>query len=347
MNKSKFYQGLWLFILFCGCVGVVIYQPSSPLPVDAFAYTSATPSPDNTSITPIRVSVEYSLSPAPTPMTLPPTPTPTAEPTPFCIYWVSDTQYYSYKVPAVFQKMSRYMVESKAEHNALMVVNTGDIVDNRNYDRHWRNAKSAIDLLGDELPFYCVAGNHDVGADTAEYTTYHYWDFCAMKNRDNQYERGECWYETFNAGGTDFLLLGIGWQVDLDYMPWCESVLKEHPKHVCIILVHNFLNDDGSLTTNGRRIEQRLIAPFSCVRLVLCGHNDGSARWQKDYSGRTVNAMMYNFQDDKKYGLGYLRMLMFNPITRNIAVTTYSPYVDDYNYYKDTDRDTFTLSDGF
>ena len=52
---------------------------------------------------------------------------------------------------------------------------------------------------------------------------------------------------------------------------------------------------------------------------------------------------MYNFQDDKKYGLGYARILMFNTSTRNIAVTTYSPYLNDYNYYKDASKDTFTI----
>ena len=111
-----------------------------------------------------------------------------------------------------------------------------------------------------------------------------------------------------------------------------------------MLLVHSFLNDDGSLTTNGRRVEKAILRVSPSVRLVLCGHNDGSARWAKTYGdGHIVNAIMYNFQDDTKHGLGYARVLMFNPQTRNIAITTYSPYLNDYNYYRDTEKDTFTL----
>ena len=111
-----------------------------------------------------------------------------------------------------------------------------------------------------------------------------------------------------------------------------------------VLLVHSFLNDDSSLSTNGRRVEKAILRNSPTVRLVLCGHNDGSARWSRTYGdGHVVNAMMYNFQDEKKYGLGYARILMFNPNTRNIAVTTYSPYLNDYNYYRKAEKDTFTL----
>lgn len=341
MKKRGVFQILWLMVLFSCCVCIYLMDEGgeaetlTPTPAPAMAHG------------PVVVNVRYSLTPVPSAAPQPPSPSPTPIPTPFCIYWVSDTQYYSYKTPAVFQQMARWMVDKKEENNALFVVNTGDIVDNRKYERHWRNANSAIELLNDKLDFLCVAGNHDVGADMAEYDTYNQWDFCDMQTQSAQYRQGECWYMPFTAGGTDFLLLGIGWQVDTEYLDWCEEVLDNHDNCVCIILVHNFLNDDGTLSTNGKRIEQRLIAKHDSVRLVLCGHNDGSARWQKEYGTRTVNAMMYNFQDDKKYGLGYMRLLMFNPLSRNIAVTTYSPYLDDYNYYRDKDKDTFTLIDAF
>lgn len=74
----------------------------------------------------------------------------------------------------------------------------------------------------------------------------------------------------------------------------------------------------------------------------------GPARWQRTYEdGHSVNALMYNFQDDKKYGLGYLRILTFDPTDRSLHVTTYSPWFDDYNYYRDEARDTFTLTEAW
>ena len=144
------------------------------------------------------------------------------------------------------------------------------------------------------------------------------------------------------------IIPGIGWQNGTAYAEWLNERIHAYNDLSGVLLVHSFLNDDGSLSVNGKRVEKEILRRSPSVRLVLCGHNDGSARWSKTYDdGHTVNAMMYNFQDDKKYGLGYARVLMFNPKTRNIAVTTYSPYLDDYNYYKNVERDTFTLFDAW
>ena len=100
---------------------------------------------------------------------------------------------------------------------------------------------------------------------------------------------------------------------------------------------------------NGKLLEETLLRDCQNVRLVLCGHRDGSARWQETYDdgARTVNALLYNFQDDKTKGLGYLRILTFDPVLRSVSVTTYSPYLDDYNYYETVSRDTFTLPNAF
>ena len=292
-------------------------------------------------------------TPSPTPTATPtptptPTPSPSPVPTPFSLYWVSDTQVYAYRNPRVFNKIFAYMANSCQEQNALGVVMTGDLVDNRNERRHWDNAKAAISLIEGKLPLWSVAGNHDVGADSADYKTYLSYGFCAAEEGDQLYRDGVCWYDTLTAGGQDLLLLGIGWQTDSHYLPWVKAVLETYPDHPAILLVHSFLTDKGGLTGTGKNLERELLAAYPNIRLVLCGHNDGSARWQKTYEdGHTVNALLYNFQDDKKWGLGYLRILTFDPLDRSLHVTTYSPWFDDYNYYKDETRDTFTLADAW
>ena len=274
-----------------------------------------------------------------------PTPAPTAIPKsadPFSLIWFSDTQYYAYKKPEIFRSMADWAVRVRTEYNAAAVVCTGDIVDNRNYTRHWTNAESAIVRVKDSMPFYCVAGNHDVGADSVDYTMYMNYDFCTVTDGMEFSADRHCWVLPLREQG--ILLCGIGWQNDASYADWLNERIRAYADLPAVLLVHSFLNDDGSLSTNGKRVEKKILAVSPTVRLVLCGHNDGSARWRKAYDdGHVVNAMMYNFQDDKKYGLGYARVLMFNPLTRNIAVTTYSPYLDDYNYYRDAEKDTFTL----
>ena len=309
--------------------------------------------------TPLKVEVRLqsvsqpSAKPSPTPTAVPtptatPEPSPTPVPTPFSLYWVSDTQVYAYRSPKVFNKMFAYMANECTEQNALGVLMTGDLVDNRNEQRHWNNAKAAIGLIQGKLPLWCVAGNHDVGADKAEYATYLSYGFCAAEEGDLLYRDGVCWYDTFTAAGQDFLLLGIGWQTDTKYLPWAKAVLETYPGHTVILLVHSFLTDKGGLTATGKTLEKELLSAYPSIRLVLCGHNDGSVRWQKGYEdGHTVNALLYNFQDDKKNGLGYLRILTFDPGERSLHVTTYSPWFDDYNYYKDETKDTFTLTEAW
>ena len=125
-------------------------------------------------------------------------------------------------------------------------------------------------------------------------------------------------------------------------------MLETYPDHTAILLVHSFLTDKGNLTGTGKNLEKELLSHYPNLRLVLCGHNDGSARWQKEYEdGHGVNALMYNFQDDKKNGLGYIRILTFDPTDRSLHVTTYSPWFDDYNYYRDETKDTFTLTEAW
>ena len=372
MSKSRMFQALWLLLLSLICVLMFYYRRESTKSSQerfgegeaAFAtLDEPTPSPSPTpvptpeptiyEITEVFIPLLYTpspvaptLPPSPTPVPTPvPTPAPTdvpETPKPFSLIWFSDTQYYAYKKPEIFLSMADWAVRIRSEYNAAAVVCTGDIVDNRNYTRHWTNAEAAISVISESMPFYCVAGNHDVGADKVEYETYLSYDFCTAPDGMEFTENRRCWVLPLREQG--ILLCGIGWSNDDAYADWLNERLAAYGDLPAVILVHSFLNDDGSLTTNGRRVEKAILRKSNSVRLVLCGHNDGSTRWAKTYAdGHVVNAVMYNFQDDKKYGLGYARILMFNPSTRNIAVTTYSPYLNDYNYYRDAEKDTFTL----
>ena len=374
MNKSRLLQALWLLLLSLVCVLLFYYRrestksPQEMLAKETTILVQATPpvtpiplpteTPAPTPYEVLEVFVPQAVTPAPIAAasafllispTPEPTPTPSATPVPiapFSLIWFSDTQYYAYKKPEIFLSMADWAIEVKTAYNVLAVVCTGDIVDNRNYQRHWDNADAAISRIREELPFYCVAGNHDVGADSVDYTAYRQADFCTVPETMQLNEDGRCWVLPLDE--QQIVLCGIGWQNDTAYADWVKSRLSEYPDYSAILLVHSFLADDGTLSTNGKRVEKAILKTCPTIRLVLCGHNDGSVRWQQQYpDGHYVNAIMYNFQDDKKYGLGYARILMFNPLTRNIAVTTYSPYLNDYNYYKDTARDTFTLYDAW
>ncbi len=381
MNKTRLFQALWLLLLSVVCVLTFYYRREStkspqeviaredtvvalatdsrtpaPLPSETPS-PSPTPAPTIYEITEVFIPLYETPTPS-VPATVPPAvsfspvPAKTAEPlretdaAPFSLIWFSDTQYYAYKRPEIFLSMADWALRIRDEYRAIAVVCTGDIVDNRNYERHWTNAEAAILRIREQMPFYCVAGNHDVGADKADYSIYAKYDFCTVPEEMTVSDDGKCWVLPIPEHG--ILLVGVGWQNDAAYADWVNARIAENKDLTAILLVHSFLNDDGTLSVNGKRVEKAILQNSPSVRLVLCGHNDGSARWSKKYDdGHVVNAMMYNFQDDKKYGLGYARILMFNPGTRNVAVTTYSPFLNDYNYYRDSQRDTFTLYDAW
>ena len=94
-------------------------------------------------------------------------------------------------------------------------------------------------------------------------------------------------------------------------------------------------------------IERPRFAVVISIVLVLCGHHKGIKRWEKTYGDRTVTAIMYNLQLDKQKGIGYCTLMTFDPLTRNISFTSYSPYFDDYNYSKKESTETFVLENVF
>ncbi len=349
MRKRNILQALWLVLLTSAAILIIRARMHETPRYTEIAVPSATPAAMEAAFANVQT---ITITLAPSGASAPPAtrePTPAPIPTPFSIFWMSDTQYYSYAVPSVFSKMTDWMAGQVDAYNAQCVVHTGDIVDNHNLDKHWKNAETAIRKLSGKLPLLCVAGNHDVGADTVDYTEYFTYGFCDVTQRDDLYYGGVCWIYPFQAGGTDFVIVGIGWQQNRSYLPWVIEKLEEYAESTAILLVHDFLTDDGELSANGIALERELVAVCPNIKLVLCGHNDGASQWSKTYTedARTVNALMYNFQDDKKNGLGYMRILTFIPQTHTIGVVTYSPYLDDYSYFSDEGRDMFVLFNAY
>lgn len=351
MKKTHILQSLWLVILLT--TGIIIIRARTERTAIRSEIAVPTPTPveiasafEQAPIQVVSITLPPQTDTAP-PATLEPSPTPI--PTPFSMFWMSDTQYYSYAMPKVFVSMSEWINGQIDAYNAVCTLHTGDIVDNHNLSRHWQNAERALKLLDDRTPLLCVAGNHDVGANTVDYTEYFTYGFCDVTERNRLYYGGVCWAYDLSAGGTDFLIVGVGWQKSDAYVDWVNKTLKENSDRVAILLVHDYLTDDGDLSSNGKKIESSIVEPNKNVRLVLCGHNDGAAIWQKTYEDgeRTVTAILYNYQDDKKNGLGYLRILTFVPRSRELSVVTYSPYLDDYSYFSEEDRDLFVIQDAY
>ena len=317
------------------------------------AAPTPTPSPAPTATPTPAPTPEPTPTPTPTPE-----PTPTPVPTPFTIVWISDTQNESWMPGRGLQAIVDYVLAERENKNIQAVVQTGDIVELHDNEKHWQQITDISAPMRAAVPFYCVAGNHDIGAYFKHHLTYDAYlshPLCCVTDPDRQFEGGKCWYELREDLG--LLLLGMGWALDdrdsAAFTDWAGEVLSQYPDYPAILVVHCFVYTNGELDDNGVYLEEHLLSQHPNLRLVLCGHHDGATRWSKTYDdGHTVTAMMLNFQDDTTKSRGYCTWLTFDPLSRSIAVTTYSPFYDDYNYYSDLkdprhERETFTLENAW
>lgn len=290
---------------------------------------------------PERSPAAYASPSSPTATPLPtPEPTPSPVPTPFSIIWLSDTQTMAYHdYPGALTSMGEWIVEQKESRNILYVVQTGDAVDEGWVPKQWKNFDQLYDEFKDILPYFPIAGNHDVGIKWHGYEPYLERPYVKSIPPEQAFEGGRALYATFSAGGTDFLLLGAGWESETEASGWMNGVLREHPDHVAILLFHAYINADGTLTDVGELMFEQVVSPNPNVRLVLSGHVRGTGFRADDLDDtgdglpdRRVNAMIYNYQHYDQ-NCGQLRVLTFDPLARSLEVTTYSPH--SRYYFKD------------
>ena len=290
---------------------------------------------------PERSPAAYASPSAPTATPLPtPEPTPSPVPTPFSIIWLADTQTMAYhNYPGALTSMGKWIAEQKESRNILYVVQTGDAVDEGWVPKQWKNFDQLYNEFKDILPYFPIAGNHDVGIQWHGYEPYLARPYVKSIPPEQAFEGGRALYATFSAGGTDFLLLGAGWESEVEASDWMNGVLKEHPDDVAILLFHAYINADGTLTAIGEQMFEQVVSPNPNVRLVLSGHVRGTGFRADDLDDtgdgqpdRRVNAMIYNYQHYDQ-NCGQLRVLTFDPLARSLEVTTYSPH--SHYYFKD------------
>ncbi len=99
----------------------------------------------------------------------------------------------------------------------------------------------------------------------------------------------------------------------------------------------------------GEYMEEEIVSRHSNVRLLLCGHHRKAYHMQKTFeNGRTFTAVMVNLQAESLYATtGYCMLVTFDPVTRSIGFTSYSPFFDDYDFYPFSKNETFTLENAF
>lgn len=274
----------------------------------------------------------------------------------FTFVWMSDTQYYSESYPNIYNEQVDWIAANQEALNLEYVIHTGDIVNIWDDFDQWEVADKAMKVLDDAgIPYGVLAGNHDVDQKDNNYTNY-YTYFGDQRFEDRSYFAGSYknnrgHYDLISVNGNDFIIVYMGWGVDQDGIDWINDVLEEHPNHKAILGFHEYLLASGTRSPIGDELFEKVVVPNENVHAVLSGHYHNSQKLidEIDDNGdgaadRTVYQLLADYQGGPEGGQGYMRLLTFNMETNQMEVRTYSPYMDEYNYY---DPEEFPEKDEF
>ena len=271
----------------------------------------------------------------------------------FTIIGLPDTQHYtSFQIgglPAMFDAQTQWIIDNQAARNIVFVSHFGDITDDGDSNtQEWDYANNSMSklesiLLPEGIPYGVLPGNHDQIGGTVNYNSYFgvsrfsgksfYGGHYGSTNNNN--------FELFSAGGMDFIIINLEYNVSADARTWADNILKTYSDRRAIVVSHSILNvgTPATFTAPGQAIYDDL-KDNPNLFLMLCGHNHGEGYRTDTYNGNTVYSLIADYQDYPGGGNGFLRIMEFIPDSNEISIKTYSPYIDQW----ETDFDSqFTI----
>lgn len=287
----------------------------------------------------------------------------------FIIAALPDSQYYSSSMnggsPAIFRSQTDWIVANRAASNIAYVAHLGDIVNYGDTNAGveeltaWRNATNALYRLenptttglSNGIPYGAAVGNHDQSPNAAtDGTTRYYNQFFGVShfagrayygghygtNNDNH-------FDLFSSSGLDFIVVYLEYDLAANplVLDWANNLLQTYTNRRAIVVSHYI----GRATTPSTFGDQGA-AIYSALRtngnffLLLSGHVAGEGSRTDVFNGHTVQTLVSDYQYYENGGNGLMRLMQFSPSNSVIRVTTYSPWLNEYQ----TDSDSqFTV----
>ena len=273
----------------------------------------------------------------------------------FTIAWMSDTQGYCAAHPEIFDQMVEWIVENREEQHIRYVVLTGDIVNEPRNDRQWARAEHALLPLKGVLPFFAVAGNHDIAGVSREYKRFaNLMETLGCSDWDTFGGMEENWrrrYDLVTIGDTDYIFMGAGYTFNRYDAEWMNSLLEQYPDRTAIILIHWYLNADGKPGDgDGTKLYKNVVSTHEQVKYVLCGHRHHVFHLEQafdyDRDGETDNSVWVIMGDYGAVGdswEGYINLVTFDPGRGEIRCSSYSPLKGYGDERPELGIDSYTL----
>ncbi len=302
--------------------------------------------------------------------------------------WMTDPQHYTKfaDLNEYYYKIYKYAAEEYTAGRIGYVMNSGDLVDDvpaaSVAPSQWQVSSTAIgygEAVG--MPQGLVTGNHDVNtftskdyskANPVDYSLFTQTFPASRFNSERWYggsiNNNASHYDLITIGNVDFIVVFLGYGVEAtdETIAWANQALRTYSHRTGIIVTHEYLDSQSSVradTGRGEMIYQNIVDPNANVKMVLCGHDDGSVMLEKKASdGRTFYEILSDYQfveaEDPSFyanehyigkvphccGDGYIRILTVEGDT--LSSITYSPVTKRYNPYGDREKFSIDLNCG-
>jgi hypothetical protein len=305
------------------------------------------------------------------------------EPGSWTLVIMPDTQHYSETAAYLphFKAQTQWIVDHEVSHNIKYVLHEGDVVNVPTATQQWVNARAALDILNDKVPYAIAPGNHDYGtAGTANnrQSLFHQPNnfgpgtpYATQPSIGGFFEAGKTdnSYHTFNAGGNDWLVLALEFGPRDEVVQWANDIVEAHPDHKAMLVTHAYMYYDDTIydwatkgatqqwnphsygvanqpggVNDGQELWDELVKGHENFRFVFNGHvlADGVGRRATlGDAGNVVHQILANYQINVEGGQGDMRLLEFKPDGETVVVRTYSPSLDRYDTAPDQE---FTIS---
>jgi hypothetical protein len=267
----------------------------------------------------------------------------------FSIVAIPDTQQYASSSPETFEALMHWILDNQEAQQIKFVSQVGDIVDKNSDPDQWEVARRSMMMLHGKVPFAIAPGNHDMvtsNGDSSNFqkafpaSLFEEFDWYGGSLKDN----ANSW-QTFSAGGMDFLIVHVECNAPDEVLAWVDGVLTDHPKHRAIVTTHMYLGPHekpreskdyyeaakgrmvwkkchGKAGNTPQEMWEKCFSKHPNVFMILAGDQ---SRTQSMYqraegaNGNTVHELMSDYRE------GYLRVYRFLPDANALEVFTYSP----------------------
>jgi hypothetical protein len=273
-----------------------------------------------------------------------------------------DTQNYATSYPGLFNLQTQWVVDNKEKYNIVYVLQNGDVTNN-NSELEWGRASQAFSRLDGVVPYVIVPGNHDYSVISDEGRVTRMNDYfppsrlvkgptCGGVMEEGRIDNS---YHLFEAGGQEWLLLGLEWAPRNKVLEWANQILSRYPDRKAIIMTHAYLYYDstrydwaakgnsqvatpkdgtGADANDGEDMWQKLVKKHANVFMTINGHVPGDGLGflisEGDHSN-PVYQILVDFQNLPLGGESWLRLIEFLPDGKTIQVKDYCPLYDKYN----------------